>query len=96
MLDVVRRQVEQLTKEAMAQERKAKEKGLLYLESEHRRRLAEKHLRSAMRGSRRAGHERVYSFGKPLVPVSFLQDVGGEDGADVHLHFEYESGHPSN
>ncbi|PKA57638.1 hypothetical protein AXF42_Ash016684 [Apostasia shenzhenica] len=34
----------------MAQERKAKENGLLYLESERQRRLAEKRLRSAMRG----------------------------------------------
>ncbi|PKA58708.1 hypothetical protein AXF42_Ash000801 [Apostasia shenzhenica] len=50
MLDVVRRHVEQLTKEAMAQERKAKENGLLYLESERRHHLAEKRLRSAMRG----------------------------------------------
>ncbi|PKA53485.1 hypothetical protein AXF42_Ash020908 [Apostasia shenzhenica] len=57
MLDVVRRQVEQLTKEAMAQERKAKENGLLYLESERRRRLAEKHLRSAMRGLEESSHQ---------------------------------------
>ncbi|PKA49914.1 hypothetical protein AXF42_Ash019230 [Apostasia shenzhenica] len=49
-LDVVRRQVEQLTKEAMAQERKAKENGLLYLESKHRHLLAKKRLLSAMRG----------------------------------------------
>ncbi|PKA65752.1 hypothetical protein AXF42_Ash013167 [Apostasia shenzhenica] len=95
MLDVVRRQVEQLTKEAMAQERKAKEKRLLYSESESRHRLVEKRLCSAMRGLEEAGHERVYSFGKPLVLVSFLQDIGGEDGADVRLHFEYEGGHPS-
>ncbi|PKA65719.1 hypothetical protein AXF42_Ash013134 [Apostasia shenzhenica] len=33
----------------MAQERKAKENGLLYLESERQRLLAEKRLRSAMR-----------------------------------------------
>ncbi|PKA54448.1 hypothetical protein AXF42_Ash000281 [Apostasia shenzhenica] len=50
MLDMVRRQVEQLTKEAMAQERKVKENGLLYLESESRRRLVEKRLCSTMRG----------------------------------------------
>ncbi|PKA57836.1 hypothetical protein AXF42_Ash015214 [Apostasia shenzhenica] len=56
MLDVVRRQVEQLTKEALAQERKAKENGLLYLESERQHRLAEKHLRSAMRGLEESSH----------------------------------------
>ncbi|PKA56513.1 hypothetical protein AXF42_Ash015286 [Apostasia shenzhenica] len=94
-LEVVRCQVEQLTKGAMAQERKAKENELRLLESERQRRLAEKHLRSAMRDLDEAEHERVHPFEKPLVPVSVLQDVGGEDGVNVRLRFEPEGGHPA-